>query len=86
MQIDCTSWLAGVDHDGEGMMCVITRMVDMHARTGLGNEEALKLLQRLGYAASLAVLISVLMAVSACPRDQIFVACKSSSAALDRLK
>lgn len=50
VQIDCTSWLAGVDHDGEGMMCVITRLADMHARSLLGNEEALKLLQRLGYA------------------------------------
>lgn len=48
LQIDCTAWLGSVDHDGEGVLRVITRMADMHARTTLGSEEALKLLQRLG--------------------------------------
>lgn len=48
LQIDCTAWLVCVDHDGEGVMRVVTRMAEMHARTTLGSEEALKLLQRLG--------------------------------------
>jgi hypothetical protein len=50
MQIDCTEWLAGVDHDADGMMRVATLMASMHRRPRLSNDQVLPLLQRLGCA------------------------------------